>query len=147
MESPNGLWVFVVDEGRGRLMQGKTVRIGRSERSRLALVATVENPWHELDRASRARQNGHDVQTRHKRAELLGRFARDVARWLDDRARSLPIEELFVFAPARLLGLLRESYTPNVAKLVHDQKGDLGTMSLGELEQHRLVSAVLHPAR
>ena len=137
-------WIFVVDAGRGRLLRGTTVPPGRFH---LEEDGTIENGWeeHQHGRPSpRAGKAGHSYASQgHEDEEMLQRFARNVADWLDVRTRERSIDRLALFAPPRFLGALRQTCPAQLAERISEHEGDLGYMTAGELARHQAVTKVL----
>jgi protein required for attachment to host cells len=137
-------WIFVVDGGRGRLLRGSSVPPGRPH---LEEDDAIENTWekHEHGRPSaRAGRDGHSYASQgHENEELLHRFARDVALWLERKSRQHKIENVVLFAPPRFLGALRQACSPALAARITEHEGDLGYMSAGDLARHRAIARLL----
>lgn len=137
-------WIFVVDAGQGRLLRGSSVPPGRPH---LEEDESIQNTWerHEHGRPSpRAGKAGHSNSSLgHENEELLHRFARDVAIWLDRKARQHGIENLALFAPPRFLGALRQACSPQLTARITEHEGDLGYMTAGDLARHRTIAKLL----
>ncbi len=70
------------------------------------------------------------------------RFARRIARRLDDARRNGEFEELIVVAGPPFLGLVREGLSrPTRARVVHEVRKDLVHMPLAALQKHLPRSA------
>lgn len=139
-------WIFVVDSGRGRLLRGSSVPPGRPH---LEEDESIENTWeeHEHGRPSpRVGKAGHSYASRgHEDEEMMHRFAKDVAAWLERKAKQNNIQNLSLFAPPRFLGALRQAYSPHLSARITEHEGDLGYMSAGDLARHRVISRLLGP--
>jgi protein required for attachment to host cells len=137
-------WIFIVDNGRGRLLKGAPAPRGRFH---LELDDAIENSWEEHQRgrpSPLAGRAGHSYASwGHEDEELMRRFARDVAVWLDDKTRKHAIDRLALFAPPRFLGALRQAWTPRLAMCVEEHEGDLGYMGPGDLVRHRSIARLL----
>ena len=144
MKEKTPTWIFVVDNGRGRLLYGLPVP---PERFRLEEDGEIVNGWeeHEHGRPSpRAGKSGHSYASRgHEDEERMNRFARDVADWLEERTRELDIDRLSLFAPPRFLGALRRTCSSRLAAKVTEHEGDLGYMTCGELARHPAIARLL----
>jgi 16S rRNA (guanine(527)-N(7))-methyltransferase RsmG len=137
-------WIFVVDNGRGRLLKGAPAPRGRFH---LELDDSIENTGaeHEHGRPSPLTgREGHSYASRgHEDEERMKRFARAVASWLEEKTRRLDIDRLALFAPPRFLGALRQAWSPRLAVRVDEHEGDLGYMAPGDLARHRSISRLL----
>jgi len=137
-------WIFVVDNGRGRLLKGAPAPRGRFH---LELDDSIKNTWeeHEHGRPSPLTGRvGHSYASRgHEDEEMMKRFARTVASWLEEKTRRLNIDRLALFAPPRFLGALRQAWSPRLAVLVDEHEGDLGYMGAGDLARHRSIAQLI----
>ena len=137
-------WIFVVDNGRGRLLKGAPAPRGRFH---LELDDSIKNTWEEHERgrpSPLAGREGHSYASRgHEDEEMMKRFARTVASWLEEKTRRLNIDRLALFAPPRFLGALRQAWSPRLAVLVDEHEGDLGYMGAGDLARHRSISQLI----
>ncbi|MHC4080199.1 MAG: host attachment protein [Planctomycetota bacterium] len=143
-------WIFIVDNGRGRLLKGAPAPRGRFH---LELDDTIENTWEEHQRGRPSPRTGREGRSYaswgHEDEEMMRRFARTVAGWLDEKTRRLNIDRLALFAPPRFLGALRQAWSPHLAVRVDEHEGDLGYMAPGDLVRHRSIAVLLdeRPAR
>jgi protein required for attachment to host cells len=137
-------WIFVVDNGRGRLLKGAPAPRGRFH---LELDDSIENTGEEHERGRPSPltgREGHSYASRgHEDEEMMKRFARTVASWLEEKTRRLNIDRLALFAPPRFLGALRQAWSPRLAVRVDEHEGDLGYMGPGDLARHRSISRLL----
>jgi protein required for attachment to host cells len=137
-------WIFIVDNGRGRLLKGAPAPRGRFH---LELDDSIENTWEEHERgrpSPRTGREGHSYASLgHGDEEIMKRFARTVATWLDEKTRRLNIDRLALFAPPRFLGALRQAWSPRLAIRVDEHEGDLGYMGTGDLARHRSIARLL----
>ena len=139
-------WIFIVDSGKGRLLKGAPVPGGRFH---LEQNDSIENTWEQHQRgrpSSRTGREGHSYASYgHEDEEMMKRFARDVAEWLEKKTSSLGIDRLALFAPPRFLGALRQAWSPRLALRVTEYEGDLGYMGPGDLVHHRSIAELLEP--
>ncbi|MHC4128268.1 MAG: host attachment protein [Planctomycetota bacterium] len=137
-------WIFIVDNGRGRLLKGAPAPRGRFH---LELDDSIENTWEEHQRGRPSPRAGKErrsyASVGHEDEEMMRRFARDVAGWLDEKTRRLGIDRLALFAPPRFLGALRQAWSPRLALRVDEFEGDLGYMGAGDLVRHRAIARLL----
>ncbi len=146
------LWIVTANAARARICE-------RQADGRLADVADLVHPHSRLagrdladDRAGRVERDlGGDrhaktayeppTDARQKEHE---RFAREVARQLDDAVAQGRCQGLVIYAAPAFLGELRAALGPVAAKaLRHDEAADLTATPLDELR--RRVDAVLRP--
>ncbi len=141
-------WIFIVDNGRGRLLKGAPAPRGRFH---LELNDSIQNTWEEHQRGRPSPltgRGGHSyASVGHEDEEMMKRFARDVAGWLDEKTRRLNIDRLALFAPPRFLGALRQAWSPRLAVRVDEYEGDLGYMGAGDLVRHRTIAQLLGDRR
>jgi len=82
----------------------------------------------------------HNVEEKEKR------FAGEIVKWLQTHAVKRGIDELVIFAPPRMLGVLRVVPLGALKGHVKELKGDLMRLSVGQLAVHPLVRELLPPA-
>jgi protein required for attachment to host cells len=115
---------------------------GEHERRRPSLLGGAERRG--ATGRSSASAAPHSVSFGHGAEEERRRFARDLGTWLAQAAREIGADRLIVFAPARLLGLLREEIEPagNVlgpGRHVAYHPVELSRLHPGELAVHPAV--------
>ena len=71
------------------------------------------------------------------------RFARNVSEWLERKTSDCEIEHLTLFAPPRFLGVLRQTWSPQLAARITEHESDLGYMTAGDLARHQSIVKVL----
>ena len=137
-------WIFVVDNGRGRLLRGTQVPPGRFHLEEDCSIENTLEP-HEHGRPSpRTGKAGNTYASQgHEDEERMSRFARNVTTWLEKKTREHGIDKLTLFAPPRFLGALRQNWSQQLAARVSEKEGDLGYMTAGDLARHRAVVKVL----
>ena len=144
MRNTRETWIFVVDNGKGKLFRAAPVPRGRFH---LEEDGTIANSWeeHEHGRPSpRVGKEGNSYASRgHEDEEKLKRFARKVAGWLEVKTKERKIDHVALFAPPRFLGALRQACSPKLTAMVSEHEGDLGYMTPGELVNHRTVARLL----
>lgn len=132
-------FVLVADGGKMRLFRNE----GDADAPRFALVAALEaeNPpdrEQKCDAAGRTFSGGRNsvyAETDfHREAER--RFAREAAAMLDRVAGERRIDRLVIVADPRTLGVLRDHYTPRVARLVMSEVAkDLAKHPVADIER------------
>lgn len=146
-------WLAIVDERRALLYACHPRRDGPPA---LELRASLENTRsapgdrgrptmlggserREAARAASAHAAPHLSSPGHADEEHERSFAREVADWLDRHRRGADAESLLVFAPPRLLAMLRRKLHP--PGLLH--AGEFTHLSADQLRHHPTVSQAL----
>lgn len=80
----------------------------------------------------------HAISVGHEKEEEQRRFAREVAAWIGDVGRYGAAHRIALFAPARVLGLLRKELA-GLGEFLQFHEGDIAQMSPRELAVHPLV--------
>ena len=75
----------------------------------------------------------HDVEERERR------FAGETVDWLQKNAKKHDIERLVIFAPPRMLGVLRKSSSGLLAGHLEELEGNLMRLDPGQLAEHPMV--------
>ena len=140
-----GDWVVVCDGRKAVILQNK----GDSEFPNLCMVETREQPdlpTHEqgTDRPGRVQQSANParsgVQQPDWHDESEKTFLHGIARHLDSALRDGRTKQLFVVAPPRALGMLREAYTDQIRKALQGEfDKDLVRLQISDIEK-RLTS-------
>lgn len=114
----------------GEHSRGRPSMIGGSERAGSARASSGSAAPHFTSR-------GHEEEEEHRR------FAREVAAWLDRSGAELKCERITVFAPARLLGMLRDlmGHHPSLRAKADLVEGELAQLQPTELAAHPAVRA------
>ena len=91
-----------------------------------------------LPEAEHARPMGQDGMT-HDIEEEERRFGAQIVDWLRKKAEEHEIDHLSIFAPPRMLGVLRKA-SPGLLKGHLDElKGDLMRLHAGQLADHPMI--------
>lgn len=129
-------WFAVTDAESCRLLRCSFTPRGKYHvDEKASFVNTVREEEH-----LRLRTSGgttHYVENR----EL--RFAVDIIRWLQKQAVLNRIRSLVLFAPPRMLGVLRMVPLGSLNGRVEELKGDLMRLSAGQLADHPMVRDLL----
>ena len=83
----------------------------------------------------------HDVEEEERR------FAGEIIKWLQGQAGVNKIEELVLFAPPRMLGVLRMAPLGSLKGRVEEIKGDLMPLNAGQLAEHPMIRELIGTAR
>ncbi len=73
------------------------------------------------------------------------RFAGEIVAWLRKRADQYEINRLVIFAPPRMLGVLRMVPLGSLKGRVEELKGDLMRLNAGQLADHPMVRELVTP--
>lgn len=77
--------------------------------------------------------------TTHDIEEQERRFAGKIVEWLQGKAKQHEIDHLIIFAPARMLGVLRKVSSGLLTGHLEELKSDLMRLDSGQLAAHPLV--------
>lgn len=91
-----------------------------------------------LPEAEHARPMGQDGMT-HDIEEEERRFGAQIVDWLGRQARKHQIDRLVIFAPPRMLGVLRKASSGLLAGHLKELEGNLMRLDAGQLAQHPMV--------
>jgi hypothetical protein len=140
---PAAFWLLITDARQSRLFHGKRTAAGRlhlDEKARLDEV-WVEQEHHRP--APLGAPSGRSYIDRgHADEERMHRFANTLAGWMEEQRRGLKIGKFHLFAPKRLLGMLRPALPSTLQQLVLDEAHDLAQLTAGELAEHPAVLAI-----
>lgn len=148
-------WVFIVDEGGGRLLRAKPVPPGRYH---VEVKDRLKNEWKEGEQGrpsglTRTRIRTHpggsaeagypfpSHENEHQTVRHM--FAKDVVEWLEKKMHNYNIEHLAVFAAPKLLGELRNVWSKALASKIEEHDQDLSWMGEEELLNHPAVTKLL----
>ena len=79
----------------------------------------------------------HDVEERERR------FAGKIVEWLQENAKKHEIGRLVIFAPPRMLGVLRKASSGLLAGHLKELEGNLMRLDAGQLAEHPMVRALV----
>lgn len=74
-------------------------------------------------------------------------FAGEIAAWLRKKANQYEIDHLVIFAPPRMLGVLRKIPLGSLRGRVEELKGDLMRLTAGQLASHPMILELVSPHR
>ena len=153
--APDKPWIFIVDEGGGRLLHARTVPPGRL---RLEVKDHLKNEWKEhehgrptglsrtevgLRKTGVSKTKYQFAQPHHEDEEFRHQFAKEVTQWLEKRIRDHKIERLAVIAPAKVLGELRDLWPKAVQPMIEEHEQDLSWIGEGDLVKHPAIAQLL----
>lgn len=95
----------------------------------------LENTLPEAEHARPMNQDGmtHDIEEEERR------FAHQIVEWLQDNARKHEIGRMAIFAPPRMLGVLRKASSGLLAGHLVELEGNLMRLDAGQLAEHPMV--------
>ncbi|MCP3905870.1 MAG: host attachment protein [Planctomycetes bacterium] len=143
-DQDDSIWVGILDQRKGRIVRIRPVPEGRY---RCEEHGSIESPWEEHEHgrpSSRSGKMGHSYASQgHEHEEMMRRFAREVAEWLNQSVQHLNIDVLNVFSPARFLGELRQTCPARLARRLEMREGDLTFLNDGDLVHHGAITPLI----
>lgn len=141
VERRNHAWFALADTEHCRLLCCRLTKQGTRH--------VDEHGRHEntLPEAEHARPMGQDGMT-HDIEEEERRFGAQIVDWLRRKAEEHKIDRLAIFAPPRMLGVLRKASSGLLAGHLKELKGDLMRLAAGRLAEHPMVRELVrevHP--
>jgi protein required for attachment to host cells len=144
---PKEAWIVLADARRARLLSAVPTPAGRVH---VEAADELECDWegHEHGRPSMLNRRGPhsgNVAPNHDVEEALHRFARQVRDWVLGQMKARDISSATLFAPARMLGVLR-AMDGKLAAL-DLREGELVRLSCGELANHASIVPLITGAK
>lgn len=144
MKTPTGLhnhaWFALTDAESCRLLCCSLTRRGKHH---IDEYDAMKNTLPEQEHARPMTNAGatHNVEDNERR------FAGEIVAWLKKRTEQYAIDCLVIFAPPRMLGVLRMVPLGSLKGHVEELKGDLMRLNAGQLADHPMVRELvtLHP--
>jgi protein required for attachment to host cells len=132
MERRNHAWFALADSERCRLL---CCRLTMQSKQHVDEYGALEKsvPEHERDRPATQGGMTHDIEEEERR------FAGDIAGWLRKKATEHDMSRLVIFAPPRMLGVLRKTPFGPLTGHIEEIKGDLMGLNPDELADHPMV--------
>jgi protein required for attachment to host cells len=84
--------------------------------------------------------------TTHYVEEEERRFAHEIVEWLQENAKKHEIDRLVIFAPPRMLGVLRKASSGLLTGHLKELEGNLMRLDAGQLAQHPMVRDLVREA-
>ena len=132
IERRNFAWFALADAERCRLLCCRLTQQGTQHVEEQGVLENT-SPEHEHERPMTQGGASHDVEERERR------FATETADWLSKKAAENEMARLVVFAPPRMLGLLRKASFSVTNAHLEEVRGDLMGLKPGQLADHPLV--------
>lgn len=73
------------------------------------------------------------------------RFGNEIVAWLQNKADQYDAHRLIIFAPPRMLGVLRMLPLGSLKGQVEELQGDLMRLNVGQLADHPMIRELLTP--
>jgi protein required for attachment to host cells len=128
----NHAWFALADAEHCRLL---CCRFTRRATQHVEEHDAIENTFPEQEHARPTTEGGmtHDVEEKERR------FAGQIVKWLQEKAEEHEIDRLVIFAPPRMLGLLRKAPPGLLKGHLEELQGNLMRLEAGQLAQHPMV--------
>ncbi len=144
------LWVATVDARRASLYSWRRAPGGRLNLDEQRAIDNDEIGAHERRRPSMLSRGPtanavHHADWGHQNEEEVRRFARRVLGWLEDARKADAVERICVFAPARMLGMLRQELNEAATDGVELREGEFRKMPASEMAEHPALLDALGP--
>jgi protein required for attachment to host cells len=137
---------FVVDAGRGRLLECSRTPAGRLHVDEIESIENDHEAYEHGRPSPRAGKSGNTYASGgHESEHQLHRFAKEVAVWIERKSDQLGLEAVSVFSAPRFLGELRKLYGPALARRVREHSADLTHLAAAGLARHPAVEELLPP--
>jgi hypothetical protein len=81
----------------------------------------------------------------HNVEEAERRFGSEIVEWLGKKAAQHKFDHLVIFAPPRMLGVIRTVPLGSLKGQVEELKGDLMRLKPGQLADHPMIRALVIP--
>lgn len=132
------VWMVVSDAKGGRLLRGNVTEQGRIHLEEVDRVNSVQDV--ERGRASSPPgRKDFRVGAKRESEEHLRRVANDLMHWLEHQAAKWRISQVTLFAPPRLVSVLREVRSLSLSGRVNIQARDLAQLKIAALARHPSV--------
>jgi hypothetical protein len=145
-------WFATADDRMARLLHIEPVPQGRR---RVHEHAVLNSSWSNarergrptfLGRGPSANATQHFAAPNHAAEEDRRRFAREVRDWLATHSKTLGIDQLTIFSPATMLGVLRKELD-STNGAIELREGELASLRTDELATHPAIESLLKTTR
>ena len=139
VEQQNYAWFALADAEHCRLL---CCRLTRQGTQHVDEYGAFENTLPEAEHARPMTGDGmtHDIEEEERR------FGAQIVDWLRRKAEEHKIDRLVIFAPPRMLGVLRKASSGLLAGHVKELEGNLMRLDAGQLAQHPMVRDLVREA-
>jgi protein required for attachment to host cells len=144
LKGSHDTWLLLVDSRRARLLRG---HLTRHARPHVQEEARLDFQFQESEHgrpSPRINKDGHSYASRrHENDQLEARFAREVSSFVQNKVDELQVPRLFLFAPAKFLGMLRKSIPARLADRLVEHEGEFAHLSEAQLAVHPEVARLI----
>ena len=132
VERRSPAWFALADAEHCRLL---CCRLTKQGRQHVDEFAAFENTLPEAEHARPMTLDGmtHDVEEEERR------FAGQIVEWLRKKTEEHGIDHLVIFAPPRMLGVLRKAAPGLLKGHLEELEGNLMRLEAGQLAEHPMV--------
>jgi protein required for attachment to host cells len=131
-ESRGSAWFALADAEHCRLLCCHLTKQGRQH---VEQYDAFENTLPEAEHARPMTGDGmtHDIEEEERR------FAGQIVEWLGKKAEEHSIDHLVIFAPPRMLGVLRKAAPELLKGHLEELEGNLMRLEAGQLAEHPMI--------
>jgi protein required for attachment to host cells len=139
VEQQNYAWFALADAEHCRLL---CCRLTRQGTQHVDEYGAFENTLPEAEHARPMTGDGmtHDIEEEERR------FGAQIVDWLRRKAEEHKISRMVIFAPPRMLGVLRKASSRLLAGHLKEFEGNLMRLDAGQLAQHPMVRDLVRDA-
>ena len=132
-------WFALADAEHCRLL---CCRLTRQGTQHVDEYGAFENTLPEAEHARPMTGDGmtHDIEEEERR------FAHEIVEWLQENTKKHKIDRLVIFAPPRMLGVLRKASSGLLTGHLKELEGNLMRLDAGRLAQHPMVRDLVREA-
>ena len=132
VERQDYAWFALVDAEHCRLLCCRLTERGTPH---IDEYGAFENTLPEAEHARPMTQDGmtHDIEEEERR------FAGQIVKWLQEKAKEHEIDHLVILAPPRMLGVLRKASSGLLKGHLKKLEGNLMRLEAGQLAEHPMV--------
>lgn len=138
-EQQRHVWFALADAERCRLVHCARTEQGTEH---VDEHEVLQNTWPEQEHTRPVTGGG----TTHHVEEKERRFAGEIVGWLRKKAAEHEIDQLKIFAPARMLGALRKVPPGSLTGHIEELQGDLMRLDAGQLAEHSMIRDLMRVA-
>jgi hypothetical protein len=135
-------WLALTGERSARLVRCQRTTLGGNARWIADEMESLRSTWEapfgkEMLRRESSGSSG----------QVEGRFAHELAQWLEKRSGELGIKRLWLFAPANMVGVLRQIWSPRLRPMLVEHVADLSEVRGADLLANAMVIELLGAAK
>lgn len=138
------VWLAVLDQRRALLLRGRLDKLGRAHLELLDKLENEEQPREHGRPSPLGGKAGHAYASfHHEEEELRNRHAKAVSKWLAKAVQDQSIPRLRLYAPAPLLGSMRQHLPHHLAAKIDDHEGEFASLTPNEMAQQPAILSAL----